>query len=137
MPVLVTRREKFNAGHRLFNPNFTDEQNREVFGKCSNPSGHGHNYTLEVTVAGEVDPETGYVMDLKVLSDVINKRIIEDVDHRNLNVDVEWMQGRIPTAENMAEVFWERLEGHLPAGSLYRVVVIETDKNWAERRRAI
>jgi 6-pyruvoyltetrahydropterin/6-carboxytetrahydropterin synthase len=137
MTVLVTRREKFNAGHRLFNPTFTDEQNREVFGKCSNPSGHGHNYTLEVTVAGEIDPETGYVMDLKVLSDVIQKRIIEDVDHRNLNVDVEWMQGRIPTAENMADVFWERLEGHLPTGSLYRVVVKETDKNWAERRRVV
>lgn len=137
MTVLVTRREKFNAGHRLFNPAFTDEQNREVFGKCSNPSGHGHNYTLEVTVAGEIDPETGYVMDLKVLSDVISKRIIEDVDHRNLNVDVEWMKGKIPTAENMADVFWERLEGHLPAGSLYRVVVRETDKNWAERRRLV
>ena len=137
MPVLVTRREKFNAGHRLFNPNFSDEQNSEVFGKCANPSGHGHNYTLEVTVAGEIDPETGYVMDLKVLSDVIQKRIIEDVDHRNLNMDVEWMRGKIPTAENMADAFWDRLEGHLPAGSLYRVVVIETDKNWAERRRAI
>jgi 6-pyruvoyltetrahydropterin/6-carboxytetrahydropterin synthase len=137
MTVLVTRREKFNAGHRLFNPAFTDEQNREVFGKCSNPSGHGHNYTLEVTVAGEIDPETGYVMDLKVLSDVISKRIIEDVDHRNLNVDVEWMKGKIPTAENMADVFWERLEDHLPPGLLYRVVVKETDKNWAERRRLV
>lgn len=137
MTVLVTRREKFNAGHRLFNAAFTDEQNREIFGKCSNPSGHGHNYTLEVTVAGEINPETGYVMDLKVLSDVIQKRIIEDVDHRNLNVDVEWMQGKIPTAENMADVFWDRLEGHLPAGSLYRVVVKETDKNWAERRRVV
>ncbi len=137
MTVLVTRREKVNAGHRLFNPAFTDEQNREVFGKCSNPSGHGHNYTLEVTVAGEIDPATGYVMDLKVLSDVIQKRIVEDVDHRNLNVDVEWMKGKIPTAENMAEVFWERLEGHLPAGLLYRVVVKETDKNWAERRRLV
>jgi 6-pyruvoyltetrahydropterin/6-carboxytetrahydropterin synthase len=137
MTVLVTRREKFNAGHRLFNPAFTDEQNREVFGKCSNPSGHGHNYTLEVTVAGEIDPETGYVMDLKVLSDVISKRIIEDVDHRNLNVDVEWMKGKIPTAENMADVFWERLEDHLPPGMLYRVVVKETDKNWAERRRLV
>jgi 6-pyruvoyltetrahydropterin/6-carboxytetrahydropterin synthase len=137
MTVLVTRREKFNAGHRLFNPAFTDQQNRQVFGKCSNPSGHGHNYTLEVTVAGEIDPETGYVMDLKVLSDVIQKQIIEDVDHRNLNVDVEWMQGKIPTAENMAEVFWQRLEDHLPAGSLYRVVVKETDKNWAERRRLV
>jgi 6-pyruvoyltetrahydropterin/6-carboxytetrahydropterin synthase len=137
LTVLVTRREKFNAGHRLFNPEYSDEQNREVFGKCSNPSGHGHNYTLEVTVAGEIDPETGYVMDLKILSDVIQKRIIEDVDHRNLNVDVEWMQGKIPTAENMADTFWERLEDHLPPGSLYRVVVKETDKNWAERRRTV
>jgi len=135
VPVLVTRKERFNAGHRLYNPEYTDAQNLEVFGKCSNPSGHGHNYTLEVTVAGEIDPETGYVMDLKVLGDVIRKRIIDDVDHRNLNVDVEWMHGLNPTAENLASTFWDRLEGHLPAGSLYRVVVRETDKNWAERRR--
>lgn len=135
MPVLVTRKERFNAGHRLYNPKYTDAQNLEVFGKCSNPSGHGHNYTLEVTVAGEIDPETGYVMDLKVLGDVIRKRIIDDVDHRNLNVDVEWMNGLNPTAENLASTFWDRLESHLPAGSLYRVVVRETDKNWAERRR--
>ncbi len=135
MTVFVTRKEQFNAGHRLYNPEFTDEKNWEVFGKCSNPSGHGHNYTLEVTVAGEVDPETGYVIDLKTLSDVVHKRVIDDVDHRNLNVDVEWMRGRIPTAEVMASVFWERLEDHLPPGSLWSVVVRETDKNWSERRR--
>lgn len=135
MPVLVTRKEQFNAGHRLYNPAYSDEKNWEVFGKCSNPSGHGHNYTLEVTVAGEVDPETGYLMDLKLLSDVIRKRIIEDVDHRNLNVDVDWMQGLNPTAEVLASTFWDRLEDHLPPGSLWSVVVRETEKNWAERRR--
>jgi 6-pyruvoyltetrahydropterin/6-carboxytetrahydropterin synthase len=135
MPVLVTRKEQFNAGHRLYNPAYSDEKNWEVFGKCSNPSGHGHNYTLEVTVAGEADPETGYLMDLKLLSDVIRKRIIDDVDHRNLNVDVEWMQGLNPTAEVLASTFWDRLEDHLPAGSLWSVVVRETEKNWAERRR--
>lgn len=135
MLVLVTRRETFNAGHRLYNPDFSEARNREVFGKCSNPSGHGHNYVLEVTVAGEPDPATGYVMDLKSLSQLIHQRIIDDVDHRNLNVDVDWMRGRIPTAEVMASVFWERLEGHLPSGILWRVVVRETEKNWAERRR--
>jgi 6-pyruvoyltetrahydropterin/6-carboxytetrahydropterin synthase len=135
MPVLVTRKEQFNAGHRLYNPGYSDEKNWEVFGKCSNPSGHGHNYTLEVTVAGEVDPETGYLLDLKLLSDVIRKRIIDDVDHRNLNVDVEWMRGLNPTAEVLASTFWDRLEDHLPPGSLWSVVVRETEKNWAERRR--
>lgn len=136
MPVLVTRRETFNAGHRLYNPDFTDERNWEVFGKCSNPSGHGHNYVLEVTVTGEVDPQTGYVMDLGELSEVIQKRIIDDVDHRNLNVDVEWLRGRIPTAETMASAFWERLNSHLPPGALHSVVVRETEKNWAEVRRS-
>jgi 6-pyruvoyltetrahydropterin/6-carboxytetrahydropterin synthase len=135
MAVLVTRRETFTAGHRLYNPTFSEAQNREVFGKCSNPSGHGHNYVLEVTVEGQIDEETGYVFDLGALSDVIHKRVIEDVDHCNLNVDVEWLAGRNPTAEVMASAFWDRLQTHLPPGSLYCVRVRETEKNWAERRR--
>lgn len=133
--VRVTRRETFNAGHRLFRADFSDEKNMEVFGKCANPSGHGHNYVLEVTLAGEVDPETGYVLDLKQLSDLIKKDVIEDVDHRNLNVDVEWLRGKIPTAEVLASEIWDRLEPGLPEGLLYRVRVYETDKNWADRTR--
>lgn len=134
MPVFVTRRETFNAGHRLYNPRYSDEQNLEVFGKCSYPGGHGHNYVLEVTVAGSIDPETGYVTDLKHLSDLMRKTIIEDVDHRNLNTDVEWLRGHIPTAEVLARAFYERLEPHLPERSLYAVRVWETDKNVAEYR---
>lgn len=137
MSISITRQEKFAAGHRLYNPAFSDEKNAEVFGKCANPSGHGHNYTLEVTVEGSIDPETGYIIDLKVLSNLMEEHILRDVDHRNLNSDVEWMRGRIPTAELMAQVFWDRLEPHLPTGSLFSVVVRETDKNWAVRRRVL
>lgn len=135
MPILVTRRETFNAGHRLYNPDLSEEENREVFGKCSNPSGHGHNYVLEVTLRGDPDPGTGYLYDLKELSSLISKRILADVDHRNLNVDVPWLDGVIPTAENLAAAFWDRLEPELPDGLLYSVRVVETPKNWAERRR--
>jgi 6-pyruvoyltetrahydropterin/6-carboxytetrahydropterin synthase len=135
MPVLVTRREKFTAGHRLYNPSYSEARNAEVFGKCSNPSGHGHNYVLDVTVAGSIDDETGYVFDLGSLSDVIHKRIIDDIDHRNLNSDVEWLKGLNPTSEVLASAFWDRLETHLPPGALFRVRVKETDKNWAERLR--
>lgn len=131
----VTRRETFNAGHRLFRPELSDEENYRIFGKCSNPSGHGHNYAVEVTLEGPVDPETGFVFDLKVLSDVIGKRILEDVDHRNLNTDVEWLRGEVPTAEVLADVFFNRLETDLPGGLLHSVRVYETDKNWSERRR--
>lgn len=133
--IEVTRRATFNAGHRLFRPEFSDEKNMEIFGKCSNPSGHGHNYILEVSLSGEVDPDTGYVFDLKQLSDLIQKRVIDDVDHCNLNIDVEWLRGKIPTTEVLATEIWNRLEPDLPAGLLHRVRVYETDKNWAERTR--
>lgn len=136
MSLQITRRERFSAGHRLFNPNFSDEKNSEVFGACSNPSGHGHNYVLEVTLEGEIDPSTGYVFDLKQLSDIIQKVVIADVDHRNLNQDVEWLKGLNPTAENLASVIWDRLEAELPQGLLRRVAVRETEKNWAERLKA-
>jgi 6-pyruvoyltetrahydropterin/6-carboxytetrahydropterin synthase len=128
--VLVSRRESFNAAHQLCDPGLSDDENRRVFGKCANL--HGHNYVLEVVVAGEIDPATGYVLDLKGLSHVICQQIIRDVDHRNLNTDVPWLEGRIPTAENLALAFWERLEPELPGGLLRSVRVSETDKNWAE-----
>ncbi len=128
--VFVSRREAFNAAHQLFDPRLSDEENRQLFGKCANL--HGHNYVLEVVVAGEVDQATGYVFDLKQLSDVICRRVIQDVDHRNLNTDVPWLEGRIPTAENLASAFWERIRSELPEGLLRSVRLWETDKNWAE-----
>jgi 6-pyruvoyltetrahydropterin/6-carboxytetrahydropterin synthase len=130
MTVLVGRRETFNAAHQLCDPDLSDEENRRLFGKCVNL--HGHNYVLEVVVAGEIDHASGYVLDLKVLSDVVCRQIIRDVDHRNLNTDVPWLKGRIPTAENLALTFWGRLRPELPEGLLRSVRVWETDKNWAE-----
>ena len=128
--VLVSRRDTFNAAHELRDPGLSDEENRRVFGKCANL--HGHNYVLEVVVAGEIDAATGYVLDLKHLAEVMSRRVIVDVDHRNLNSDVPWLEGIIPTAENLAVAFWERMRSELPAGSLRTVRVWETDKNWAE-----
>jgi 6-pyruvoyltetrahydropterin/6-carboxytetrahydropterin synthase len=128
--VLVSRRESFNAAHQLRDPGLSEEENRRLFGKCANL--HGHNYVLEVVVAGEVQQATGYVLDLKQLSDIICQRVIQDVDHRNLNTDVPWLEGRIPTAENLALAFWERIRSELPDGLLRSVRLWETDKNWAE-----
>ena len=128
--VLVSRRDTFNAAHELRDPGLSDEENRRVFGKCANL--HGHNYVLEVVVAGEIDAATGDVLDLKHLAEVMSRRVIVDVDHRNLNSDVPWLEGIIPTAENLAVAFWERMRSELPAGSLRTVRVWETDKNWAE-----
>jgi 6-pyruvoyltetrahydropterin/6-carboxytetrahydropterin synthase len=130
MTVSVGRRESFNAAHQLRDPGLSDDENRRLFGKCVNL--HGHNYVLEVVVAGEVDHATGYVLDLKLLADVMNRQVIQDVDHRNLNTDVPWLAGCIPTAENLALTFWARLRPELPAGLLRQVRVWETDKNWAE-----
>lgn len=135
MSVHITRREVFSAGHTLYNPAFSDERNREIYGKCSNPSGHGHNYVLEVTLCGDVQPDTGFVFDLGELAALMRKLILADVDHRNLNVDVEWLRGTIPTTENLACVFWDRLDENLPDGLLYSIRLGETEKNWVERRR--
>ncbi|MGA8014441.1 MAG: 6-carboxytetrahydropterin synthase [Candidatus Dormiibacterota bacterium] len=126
----MSRRETFNAAHQLRDPDLSDEDNQRLFGKCANL--HGHNYLVEVVVAGEIDRATGYVVDLKQLSDIICRLIIRDVDHRNLNTDVPWLEGRIPTAENLAQAFWERVRSELPERSLRRVRVWETDKNWAQ-----
>jgi 6-pyruvoyltetrahydropterin/6-carboxytetrahydropterin synthase len=128
--VLVSRRETFNAAHQLRNPRLSDDENRDLFGKCVNL--HGHNYVLDVVVAGKIDDATGYVLDLKRLSDIMREQIIQHVDHRNLNTDVPWLDGLIPTAENLAVTFWERLQRELPQGLLRSVRVTETDKNWAQ-----
>ena len=130
MTVLVGRRESFNAAHQLYDPDLSDEENRRLFGKCANL--HGHNYILEVVVTGQIDQATGYVLDLKTLSDIICTQVIRDVDHRNLNTDVPWLKGRIPTTENLAQAFWERLRPELPDGLLRSVRLWETDKNWAQ-----
>jgi 6-pyruvoyltetrahydropterin/6-carboxytetrahydropterin synthase len=130
--VLISRRESFNAAHQLRDPRLSEAENDRTYGKCANL--HGHNYMLEVVVAGEIDPATGYVMDLKQLSDLMSRRIIEDVDHRNLNTDVDWLEGLIPTAENLALAFWERMRSELPPGALQSVRLWETEKNWAEVR---
>ena len=130
--VYVTRKAHFSAAHRLFNPKFSDEKNEAVFDKCNNPNGHGHNYIIEVTVAGEPDPETGYVIDLKKLGELIDKEILTKVDHKHLNYDVAELKGIIPTAENIALVFWRLLEPKITEGKLYKVRVAESDNNFAE-----
>jgi 6-pyruvoyltetrahydropterin/6-carboxytetrahydropterin synthase len=128
--IRVTRRETFNAAHQLRDQNLTEDENRRLYGKCVNQ--HGHNYVLEVTVGGAVDSASGYVIDLKQLSDVMCNEIVQHVDHHNLNRDVAWLEGIIPTAENLTLAFWHRLEPALPPGLLYSVRVGETEKNWAE-----
>ncbi len=131
--VRVTRKVHFSAAHRLYRPDWPEERNREVFGDCSNPQWHGHNYELEVTVAGAVDPETGFVMDLKDLRDVVTERVLRDVDHRNLNTEVSWMEGVNPTTENLVVRIWERLAPALPNGvRLVRLVLHETPRNAVE-----
>ncbi len=131
--VRVTRRLHFSAAHRLFRSDWSEERNREIFGDCSNPRWHGHNYELDVTVDGEVDPETGFVMDLARLKEAVSDRVIGDLDHRNLNLEVPWLEGLNPTTENLAVAIWERLEDSLPKGvRLARIVLWETPRNYVE-----
>jgi 6-pyruvoyltetrahydropterin/6-carboxytetrahydropterin synthase len=132
--VYITRRETFAAAHRLFKPGLTDEENYNLFGKCSNPQWHGHNYTLEVVVAGKTDPETGFVMDLKELKQIIHKYVIDKVDHKNLNLDTEFMKGIIPTSENICIAIWNQLHNKIPSGKLYAVKLYETENNYFEYR---
>ena len=107
--VTVTRRLHFNAAHRVHNPALSDSENTRLFGKCNNPNWHGHNYTLDVSVTGEVDPKTGYVVDLAKLKEIVNREVVDKVDHRNLNLEVDFMRGRIPTTENIVVAMWEVL----------------------------
>jgi 6-pyruvoyltetrahydropterin/6-carboxytetrahydropterin synthase len=131
--VRVTRRVHFCAAHRLARDEWSEARNREVFGLCSNPNWHGHNYELDVTVEGPVDAETGYVMDLKALRDAVQARVLEDLDHRNLNVDVPWLDGVNPTTENLVVAIWARLEPALPERvRLVRLVLWETPRNFVE-----
>lgn len=130
--VTVTRRLKFNAAHRVHNPALSDEENQALFGKCNNPNWHGHNYTLDVSVHGEIDPRTGYVMDLSKLKDIVEREVVNVVDHRNLNLDVPFMQGVIPTTENMIVAFWRRLEPVVQPATLTKLILWETDNNYVE-----
>ncbi|MDT8435830.1 MAG: 6-carboxytetrahydropterin synthase [Gemmatimonadota bacterium] len=128
----VTRRVHFSAGHRLFDPALDDDANRALYGACSNPHGHGHNYDLEVTVEGAVDPRTGFVMDLKRLKELLEDAVLEDLDHANLNVDVPWLAGVVPTTENLAVGIWGRLEPQLDGVRLVSVKLWETERNVVE-----
>ena len=134
--VYLTRKEHFCASHRLFNPKFSEDENLRIYGKCAYANGHGHNYEIEVTVSGEPDPETGVIMDLKKIADIIDEEILTKVDHRHLNFDVDFLQGIIPTAENLAKVFWDILQSKITSGKLFAVKVYETPNNFAEYRRS-
>ena len=127
--MIVTARLDFSAAHRLHNPERDAEWNRQVYDKCDNPAGHGHNYVIHVSVKGPIDPETGMVIDLKKLKDVVRTRVIDLVDHRNLNEDVDFLRGIVPTAENLARCFWGRLQPAIQEGSLYEIVLQETERN--------
>ena len=130
--VCLTRRETFAAAHRLFKPELSDEENFKMFGKCSNPNWHGHNYTLEVTVTGEVDPATGFVLDIKKLKEIMHEFVISKVDHKNLNLDTDFMKGINPTSENITIAMWNQLENKIPGGKLYSVKLYETENNYFE-----
>ena len=128
--VFVSRKEHFNAAHRLFRPEYSDEQNLRVFGKCSNPLWHGHNYTLIVTVKGELSSQTGFVMDLKTLSSLIDKDVLQKLDHKNINLEVDFMKGKLASTENIAVGIWEQLEpGIRSAGALLHSVRLEETEN--------
>ena len=128
----VTRRSHFNAAHRLHNPDRSDEWNRELYGVCNNPHYHGHNYELDVTVTGNINPETGEVMDLARLRDLVEREIVAVMDHRNLNLEVEWFRHLIPTAENIAVCIWRALRAALPAELELRIRLWETPRNYVE-----
>lgn len=130
--MYVTRREVFSASHRLHNPELSDEENEKIFDKCNNPNGHGHNYVLEVVVAGEINPKTGYVIDLKKLKKIVREHVISKLDHKNLNMDVDFMNNIIPSAENIAVAIWEQLENKIDEGELYSVKLYETENNYVE-----
>lgn len=124
--IYVTRRAEFSAAHYYHNPKLSPEENRHLFGKCNNPNGHGHNYVLEVTVSGELDPRTGMVLDVKRLKEVLERQVMAEMDHRFLNKEVPAFAEKIPTTENIAVEIWRRLAADLPTGSLYRVRLYET-----------
>ena len=130
--VSVFRREHFNSAHRLFNPAWDEQTNNQVFGKCNNPNYHGHNYELEVKLTGEIDPATGYVMDLKKLSDIIQKNVLEKFDHKNLNLDVSYFVNLNPTAEHIAVVIYDILRKEIDGKLDLKIRLYETERNFVE-----
>jgi 6-pyruvoyltetrahydropterin/6-carboxytetrahydropterin synthase len=132
MKVSVFRKEHFNAAHRLFNPSWSDKQNEQVFGKCNNPNGHGHNYDFLVRLTGEIDPETGYVFDMKVLSDLMQEHICDRFDHKHLNLDVPEFKNLNPTAENIVVVIYNILRPLIDARLDMKVTLYETERNFVE-----
>lgn len=132
MKITVTRRENFNAAHRLYNRNWSDEKNAEVFGKCSNPNFHGHNYELFVSISGEISEDTGYVIDLNILKQIIRTEIIELLDHKNLNLDIDAFKELNPTVENIALFIFKTIKNKLPNEYLLSVKLYETENNIAE-----
>ncbi|MGB0526082.1 MAG: 6-pyruvoyl trahydropterin synthase family protein [Flammeovirgaceae bacterium] len=132
MKISVFRKEHFNAAHRLHNPDWSDEMNKKIFGKCNNPYYHGHNYNLIVQVTGEIDPKTGYVIDMKILRDIIKAHVLERFDHKNLNVEVEEFKNLNPTAENIVVVIWQILREKLDKKFDLKVKLYETERNFVE-----
>ncbi len=132
--IYITRRERFNAAHKLFREEWTDQQNLEVFGKCSNPNWHGHNYELFVTVKGEINPQTGFVIDLKELKIIIQKYVIEALDHKNINLDVNFMKGKMASTEVLAVAIFDELKTHVETqgAKLHSVKLYETENNFVE-----
>ena len=130
--IAVFRKEHFNAAHRLFNPSWEMEENNRVFGKCNNPNFHGHNYEVIVKLTGEPDPQTGYVMDMKVLGDLIKENVLKQFDHKNLNLDTEEFKNLNPTAEHIAFVIYNLLRPHIDAGKELKIRLYETERNFVE-----
>lgn len=132
----ISRKEHFNAAHKLYNPSWSKEKNVEVFGPCANENWHGHNFELIVTVKGLPDPETGFVVDLKKLSRLIREEVIEKLDHKNLNLDVDFMQGKLASCENLTKGIWDILSREIPkitsSGALHAIRLYETPRNYVE-----
>lgn len=129
---VVTRRVHFNAAHRLWNPTFSDAENARVFGVCNNPNFHGHNYNLDVSVTGDIDPATGYVFDINQLRQIVEECVVRHLDHKNLNLDVAWFRDLNPTAENIAVVCWQVLEPAVRPAKLVRIRLWETERNYVD-----
>ncbi|MFA7327547.1 MAG: 6-carboxytetrahydropterin synthase [Candidatus Kapaibacterium sp.] len=130
--LFITKSVDFSASHRLFNPEWDFAKNQEVYDKCNNPNGHGHNYVLEVTVKGKPNPNTGYVIDLKKLKDILVKNVLIHLDHKHLNVDVDFLKGVIPTVENISVLIWDVIKPHIADGELYKLKLYETPNSWVE-----
>ncbi|PRY53894.1 6-pyruvoyltetrahydropterin/6-carboxytetrahydropterin synthase [Arcticibacter pallidicorallinus] len=132
--IYITRRERFNAAHKLFREEWSAEKNLEIFGKCANPNWHGHNYELFVTVKGDVNPETGYVLDLKILKHIVQKYVVDKLDHKNVNLDVDFMSGKMASTEVLCIEIFNQLDPHIKDAGvvLHRVKLVETENNYVE-----